>query len=101
MRILRVDGVAVRPMPTDQNGHVSLEHVMADLGSEPRAHVLVEPGPTLARAFFGFGLADRVWRIRSPMRVDDVTAPAAAPVPLAFLKAAEIDLAGDTLTEFV
>jgi len=64
-------------------------------------HLLVEPGPTLARAFFEAGLADRVWQIRSPKRVDDPSAPAAAGIPGDFLCTGELDLDGDTLTEYL
>jgi len=53
-----------------------LHGVMASLWQDYRvAHVLVEAGPRLIRAFVEAGLADRVWAIRSPRRVDAVDAP--------------------------
>jgi riboflavin biosynthesis pyrimidine reductase len=64
-------------------------------------HLLVEPGPTLARAFFEAGLVDRVWQIRSPKRVDDASAPAAAGIPGDFLRSGQLDLDGDVLSEFL
>jgi diaminohydroxyphosphoribosylaminopyrimidine deaminase/5-amino-6-(5-phosphoribosylamino)uracil reductase len=62
-------------------------------------HLLVEPGPTLARSFFEAGLADRVWVFRSPDAVNDPTAPAAAPVP--YPPAAQRSVGRDTLTEYL
>jgi riboflavin biosynthesis pyrimidine reductase len=64
-------------------------------------HLLVEPGPTLATAFFESGLVDRVWVFRSPTRVGDDTAPTARDVPGDFVRTGEIDLAGDILTEYL
>jgi diaminohydroxyphosphoribosylaminopyrimidine deaminase/5-amino-6-(5-phosphoribosylamino)uracil reductase len=63
------------------------------------SHVLIEPGPTLARAMFG--IADRLWVIRSPKMLDDPTAPPAADIPGFYMKAGEIDLEGDALDEYL
>jgi hypothetical protein len=62
-------------------------------------HVLVEAGPTLARSFMEQGLADRVWVIHSPTRMDDGTAPTAAQVD--YPVAAEADLDGDRVVEYL
>jgi riboflavin biosynthesis pyrimidine reductase len=64
-------------------------------------HLLVEPGPTLASSFLGDAVADRVWVIRSPCRIDDEAAPMAAPVPPDYVASGEIDLAGDQLAEYL
>ena len=62
-------------------------------------HLLVEPGPTLARSFIEHNFADRVWVFRSPDAVNDATAPAAAPVP--FPAVATMPVGQDTLTEYL
>ena len=64
-------------------------------------HLLVEPGPTLARGFFAEDLVDRVWVFRGRKAVDEPTAPAAAPVPTHYIQTGTLDLAGDTLTEYL
>jgi riboflavin biosynthesis pyrimidine reductase len=75
---------------------------LEDVQLSPFTHLLVEPGPTLARSFFDeVELVDRVWVIRSPNRVNDPSAPAASGVPGEFVKTGELDLNGDTLSEFL
>ena len=64
-------------------------------------HLLVEPGPTLARTFVDQGLADRIWLFRSPDRIDADGAPRAVPVPEAWVQAGRLDVGGDTLTEYL
>jgi len=88
--------IEVVPLPA-RGGRLSLPDLLADLHRRSATHLLVEPGPGLARAFFASGLADRVWRFRSPNRIEEPSAPAAEPVP--FPAVATIDLAGDLLGE--
>src|SRR5207248_346542 len=38
--------------------------VLEDVHLDPFTHLLVEPGPTLARSFFRDGLCDRLWLFR-------------------------------------
>jgi len=133
--VLSKFGVEVYAVPADSAGRPSIEFIIhhLDLGV---THLLVEPGPELARSFFREGtngesvpseprnsswhgrpacasepktqagrlcheLVDRLWVFRSPMRIDDATAPAAPHVPDHFLKTAELDLNGDRLTEYL
>jgi diaminohydroxyphosphoribosylaminopyrimidine deaminase / 5-amino-6-(5-phosphoribosylamino)uracil reductase len=71
-------------------------------GHPPITHLLVEPGPTLASAFFAeTDLVDRVWVFRSPRTVHAATAPDATPVPANFVQSGRLDLDGDTLTEYL
>jgi len=63
------------------------------------AHLLVEPGPTLAQSFIERGLADRVWLFRSPDAMNDPSAPAAARVP--YTPIAEMSVGRDNLTEYL
>jgi len=83
--------------PMDESGHLSLPAILTDLHLCGITHLLVEPGPRLAAAFFRQNLADRVWLFRSSTRMNDNTAPAAIPVPFPPIAATEID--GDLLTE--
>ena len=62
--------------------------------------ILVEPGPTLARALLA--TADRLWVFRSRNRIGGgPTAPRAAAIPDHYVPTATLDLAGDTLTEYL
>ena len=74
---------------------------LEDLTLVPFTHVLVEPGPTLARSFLSQGLADRLWVFRSSNRVGDESAPQAVEVPVDWVESGVVDLAGDTLTEYL
>ena len=63
------------------------------------SHILIEPGPTLARAKFQH--VDRLWVIYSPKIIGAETAPAAAEIPGYYIKTGEIDLDGDRLCEYL
>jgi len=93
--------VTLIPVPTDDEGRLRLDQVIAALQPWSPTHLLVEPGPTLAEGFFRSGLVDRVWVIRSPREIGDDTAPAAPVVPADYAVAGEIDLDGDRLTEYL
>ncbi len=64
-------------------------------------HVLVEPGPTLAAAWFAEAPIDRVWVIRSPSVIGHHSAPNAPNVPAEYLVTDQADLSGDVLTEYL
>jgi diaminohydroxyphosphoribosylaminopyrimidine deaminase / 5-amino-6-(5-phosphoribosylamino)uracil reductase len=81
----------------EQDVSMPLASVLFNLHGRNVTHVLVEPGPHLASAFLATPLSDRVWVFRSPRRVDDPTAPAAARVP--YPPAAKVSCGRDTLTE--
>jgi diaminohydroxyphosphoribosylaminopyrimidine deaminase/5-amino-6-(5-phosphoribosylamino)uracil reductase len=93
--------VLVRRILTHDQDRVSIPAVLADLGEPTCTHVLVEPGPRLAKSFLEGNFADRVWVIRSPSRIEALTAPKAVAVPDHFVETGTIDLAGDTLTEYL
>ena len=80
---------------------MSLPAVLSELHAARVTHLIVEPGPTLAGSFLTEGRADRVWVFRSGRRIDDDTAPAAAPVPPHYVVTGEVDLDGDRLTEYL
>ena len=61
-------------------------------------HLLVEPGPTLARSFLERGLTDRVWVFRSPDAMND----SPPPPPGASLTPPSPNAGrGDTLAEYL
>lgn len=94
-------GVDVVPLSVFPAGLIHMSHLVEEMGRRRATHLLVEGGPTIHRQFMDAGLADRVWVFRSPGRIGDETAPAAAPVPADFVVTGEFDLDGDRLTEYL
>ena len=66
-----------------------------------RAHLLVEPGPTLAKACFDANEVDRLWVFRSSRLINDPSAPSSAPIPSHFITTGSVKLGQDTLTEYL
>lgn len=98
---LHENRIALIETSIDAHGRVLIAEVLKDLHRAYATHVIVEPGPTLARSFFDENLVDRLWVIRSPMRVEDDTASNAAAVPSNYILTGIVDLAADTLTEYL
>jgi diaminohydroxyphosphoribosylaminopyrimidine deaminase/5-amino-6-(5-phosphoribosylamino)uracil reductase len=96
--LLRRQEVEVAPLAGEAN-HLELQAVLADLCRRNVTHLLIEPGPNLARAFLHHNLADRLWVQRSPMRIGDATAPTAERVDYPAI--AEVNLDDDVLTEYL
>lgn len=98
---LMAAGVQLREAAEDPAGRVAIPAFIQSDRLADVAHLLVEPGPTLAKAFFNAGAADRLWVIRSPQSAADPTAPTACAIPARFVKTAEVTLGDDTLTEYL
>ncbi|MCC6238958.1 MAG: bifunctional diaminohydroxyphosphoribosylaminopyrimidine deaminase/5-amino-6-(5-phosphoribosylamino)uracil reductase RibD [Phycisphaerales bacterium] len=81
------------------DGQLSLGPILTQLRQRNVMHLLVEPGPTLARGFFSSGLVDRLWTIHSPMVIDEPDAPTAAAIPEDFALTGQIMLGDDQLCE--
>jgi diaminohydroxyphosphoribosylaminopyrimidine deaminase/5-amino-6-(5-phosphoribosylamino)uracil reductase len=96
---LRALGVELVSVEGDKG--IPLDRVLDELSRRNVTHVLVEPGPTLAAAFYASGFADRAWRFRTNRVLNDSTAPAAEPVPRNYVQSGETDVAGDLLTEYL
>jgi riboflavin biosynthesis pyrimidine reductase len=96
---VRVYGHDVMDVSDDEDLQIAVGDVMRD--DLKLAEVLVEPGPSLAAQFFSTGWVDRLWVIRSPRSIGDPTAPSAMPVPESFVRTGSLNLAGDTLTEYL
>lgn len=64
-------------------------------------HVLIEPGPTLARSVFRAGLCDRLWVFESTRVLDDASAPTASDIPQWFVKSGQVRVGDDTLCEYL
>ena len=88
---LRSQGVKLLPM-------TSIDDFLKHLSG---AHLLVEAGPTLARAFFHAKLADRVWIFSSKRSINDPSAPDAAALPGRYIETERIRLNGDGLREYL
>lgn len=98
-RSLAARGAEVTGMPLDPLGNIDLARVLEHLWARCITHLLVEPGPTLARSFIEGNLVDRVWVFRSPTPIEDPNAPRAIRVP--FPATGTTTHGGDTLTEYL
>jgi diaminohydroxyphosphoribosylaminopyrimidine deaminase/5-amino-6-(5-phosphoribosylamino)uracil reductase len=100
-RALRDAGV--EPFFADRRSEgLNLEQILISLGGFDVTHVLVEPGPTLARSFLArTDLVDRAWVIHSATKINDATAPAGVDVPGTFIRSGELDVEGDRLCEYL
>jgi diaminohydroxyphosphoribosylaminopyrimidine deaminase/5-amino-6-(5-phosphoribosylamino)uracil reductase len=92
-------GITVTSLPVDSFGQPALLQVLSHLGAQGITHLLVEPGPTLARSFIEQNLVDRVWRFRSPRPAGDPGARNALAID--YPESGRVDLEGDTLTEYL
>jgi diaminohydroxyphosphoribosylaminopyrimidine deaminase/5-amino-6-(5-phosphoribosylamino)uracil reductase len=101
IKALLAAGVHLKETAADDRGHIALPPFLQSNRLADVTHLLVEPGPTLARSFFDAGGVDRLWVFRSPSAINDATAPAASKIPSRFVKTGELNLAGDVLTEFL
>ena len=97
---LRNAGVQLHDCDDDVEQWIAL-HVNA--GGDRRAmHILIEPGPTLARAIFErcLGTPDSLWVFQS-LSVEAPGGVDAPSIPHHFLPVATLNLAGDVLTEYL
>ncbi|MEA2708991.1 MAG: diaminohydroxyphosphoribosylaminopyrimidine deaminase [Phycisphaerales bacterium] len=101
VRMLREAGVEPFISGSTHAG-LRLDEVLNNLSGFGATHVLVEPGPTLARSFLDQAtLTDRVWLIISPKRSSEVASIAGVGIPASYVKTGEIDSDGDRLIEFL
>jgi diaminohydroxyphosphoribosylaminopyrimidine deaminase/5-amino-6-(5-phosphoribosylamino)uracil reductase len=77
-----------------------ISDALTHLHGQRVSHLLVEPGPTLAKLFFEDGLCDRVWRFDCARCSVDAAIDAAS-VPPSFRKIDKLRLSGDTLVEYL
>ena len=94
---LKAAGAVVVELPLDSRGKIDLAAALSHLGSLDITHLLVEPGPTLARSFLAGNHADRIWVIRSPKSVQAGLLAA----PFDYPATRQVDLGGDVLTEYL
>ena len=66
MKALMAAGVTLRESPADLTGRIALPALIQSKHMADVTHLLVEPGPRLAKSFFEAGAADRLWVIESP-----------------------------------
>lgn len=102
-RVRLLHDAGVDTFIADRTSHgLNLEQILISLGGFDATHVLVEPGPTLARSFLERqNIVDRVWIIHSPASIGSKTAPAGVDLPATFVKTAELVLDGDRVSEYL
>lgn len=93
----KVEVVALPPHDNGRGGvRFSMADAFADLAQRRVAHLLIEPGPKLARELIARNQADRVWTIRGQHSIgDDGLDALDDPYPTT----ATLDLDGDLLRE--
>lgn len=69
-------GVRVEAVEADSDGHVSLDAVMKQLGSEGILTLLTETGTRLNTALLGAGMVDRLTIFTAPLLLGDDSRPA-------------------------
>lgn len=99
VRELESLGAEIVAMPMDESDQIDLANVLRLLGERQFTHLLVEPGPTLARSFLRQNLADRVWIFQSPNPIGEPTAPSAVRVD--YPATGHMIHEGDRLTEYL
>jgi diaminohydroxyphosphoribosylaminopyrimidine deaminase/5-amino-6-(5-phosphoribosylamino)uracil reductase len=101
VKVLTDAGVTVVPLPAHGDGdRFSLDDALAYLAGEHRVtHLLIEPGPTLARHVLPRNQVDRVWVFRSKLKLNDDTAYTAPTID--YPATGSIALGDDELTEYL
>lgn len=101
MRSLMRAGINLHVADADDAGRISIPTLLSRELFTEFTHLLVEPGPTLAKSFFDAGGADRVWVIESPNKIGANDAIDAPRVPSRFVKSGELRIDGDVLSEYL
>jgi diaminohydroxyphosphoribosylaminopyrimidine deaminase / 5-amino-6-(5-phosphoribosylamino)uracil reductase len=102
----KADALAVRridivTIPDDGHGRLDLSKTFNRLyDMRIQGHILVEAGPTLARAMLSANLVDRLWIISAPRILNEASAPKAPPAPADWPANART-LGEDRLTEYL
>jgi diaminohydroxyphosphoribosylaminopyrimidine deaminase / 5-amino-6-(5-phosphoribosylamino)uracil reductase len=94
-------GVRVVWPPAERDDVIAAALSAGQYVKKPYSHVLVEPGPTLARAIFHAGVCDRLWVFESRRELADASAPTAADVPQWFEMTDQIHVGDDVLREYL
>jgi diaminohydroxyphosphoribosylaminopyrimidine deaminase/5-amino-6-(5-phosphoribosylamino)uracil reductase len=102
---LRNAGAEVVAVAGHDSAHFSMEAVFRELNNRGVTHLLVEPGPTLARSMIERQQADRLWIFRSPQPIPEVDGLPAARMhgvfSTSYVTTAEINLESDVLSELL
>jgi diaminohydroxyphosphoribosylaminopyrimidine deaminase/5-amino-6-(5-phosphoribosylamino)uracil reductase len=92
-------GAQVIPLPDAGTDRFAFPDMLKDLHDKSVTHLLIEPGPKLAKFLITSGLADRIWIFRSPVPISDEDGLTAATVDYPI--SGELNLDGDRLTEYL
>lgn len=72
---LQQRGAEILVIPPDDDGRVSLPHLLTELGRRPLTSVLLEGGADLAASALAAGLVDKAWLFVAPKVIGGATAP--------------------------
>jgi diaminohydroxyphosphoribosylaminopyrimidine deaminase / 5-amino-6-(5-phosphoribosylamino)uracil reductase len=101
VEVLREKNVEVIALP-DRDGHFSFSDVLKNLHARNVMHLLIEPGPTLARSMLSRGQADRIWVFRSPKEIEAVHGESVSRAPeVVYPESGKMNLGEDELTEYL
>ena len=98
---LMATGINLIAVDESDEGWIAIPKLLQHDSFEDVTHLLVEPGPTLAKSFFDAGTADRVWMIQSPRPSEFPDGMDAPKLPARYVKTGELNLEGDVITEYL
>jgi diaminohydroxyphosphoribosylaminopyrimidine deaminase/5-amino-6-(5-phosphoribosylamino)uracil reductase len=96
---LRSAGAELIVLKNAKPDRFAFPDVLTDLHARSVTHLLVEPGPVLARMMMARNQVDRVWIFRSPIPIEEDGGRTAA--RLDYPPSAVADINGDRLTEYL
>jgi diaminohydroxyphosphoribosylaminopyrimidine deaminase/5-amino-6-(5-phosphoribosylamino)uracil reductase len=98
-KALKENGVEVVGVVLGRMGKPAPTFVLRDLAKREVTHLVVDAGPRLGQSLIDQGMADRVWIIQSPMRIEAADAPDAPVAP--YQEVASLELRGNRLVELL
>jgi diaminohydroxyphosphoribosylaminopyrimidine deaminase/5-amino-6-(5-phosphoribosylamino)uracil reductase len=94
-------GVEVVTLPTRDAGRFSFADVLTHLHARRVTHLLIEPGPTLARHLLPRGQVDRIWVFRARHALNDPGGYDAPALPADYVMTGDVALGDDVLSEYL
>lgn len=101
LRELMKSAAILACVQTSPDGRVSIPALLTDVRMNDVTHLLVEPGPRLARSFFDSGAADRLWVFRSMKDLGEPNATRGPEVPKRYVETGRVMVGEDELAEYL
>ncbi|HEV7302513.1 MAG TPA: bifunctional diaminohydroxyphosphoribosylaminopyrimidine deaminase/5-amino-6-(5-phosphoribosylamino)uracil reductase RibD [Tepidisphaeraceae bacterium] len=98
---LQQRGVEVIALPTRDENRFSFADVLTTLHARRVTHLLIEPGPTLARHMIPRNQVDRIWVFRSRAAMIETRGLPASPIPADYALTGQCELGSDLLSEYL